>query len=419
MPTVSHHTTGHPKTDPSITLEPAEGGEFQTAPVLGISFAHATNDTYTSFLPPLLPALIAKLTLSKTEAGLLAFLQSSPSLLQPVVGHLGDRVNLRYLVILGPAMVATMTSLLGVASRYAWLVLLVMVAGLSSASLHAVAPPMAGRLSGRRLGRGMGIWMVGGALGYTLGPIVVVSAVKFLTLEGTPWLMIGGWIASIILFLRLRHLPPPPRTSSQGGSWREGLRGLRPLLVPLVGITLMRSLVMAASFIFLPTYLTEQGANLWLAGVSVSVISGAGMAGSLLGGSLSDRFGRRPVISVFAMLAPLLLFALLVVSGWARLLVLLGLGIAVPPVQVILMALVQESCPDNRALANGLYLSLAFLSESGGAVVLGALGDLFGLSMAYTTGAVIQLLSLPLVFLLPGKAPAATEASHRSEDPTE
>ncbi len=89
-----------------------------------------------------------------------------------------------------------------------------------------------------------------------------------------------------------------------------------------------------------------------------------------------------------------------------------------PPVQVILMALVQESCPENRALANGLYLSLAFISESGGAVVLGALGDLFGLSVAYTTGAVIQLLSLPLVFLLPGKAAAATGASHRSESAT-
>ncbi|TKJ30517.1 MAG: MFS transporter [Chloroflexi bacterium B3_Chlor] len=419
MRPTTNYTARQRESEVATATQIAEGQDYQAGGVLSVSFAHATNDTYTSFLAPLLPALITKLAMSKTQAGLLAFLQSSPSLLQPVIGYLADRVSLRYFVILSPAVVATMMSLLGVAPRYAVVALLVILAGLSSASLHAVAPAIAGRLSGTRLGRGLGVWMVGGTLGYTLGPIIVVSAVNLLTLEGIPWLMVGGWIASAILFVRLRRVPAPPTTIGDRGLFRAGLGALRPLLVPLVGITVMRGLMVAALFIFLPTYLTERGASLWFAGLSVSIVAGPGMVGSLLGGSLSDRWGRRRVLFVFMLAPPLLLFVLLMVSGWAMVPVLVALGLTIVPTQVILMAVVQESCPDQRALANGLYLSLAFLTESGGAVILGALGDLFGLSLAFTTSAVVLLLSLPLVFLLPtggSVLPNKAEPGESAED---
>ena len=76
-----------------------------------------------------------------------------------------------------------------------------------------------------------------------------------------------------------------------------------------------------------------------------------------------------------------------------------------PAVQVVLMALVQESCPENRALAYGILLSLLFISESVGAVVLGASGDLFGQRLAYGISAVILLLGLPFAFWLPSRQP--------------
>jgi FSR family fosmidomycin resistance protein-like MFS transporter len=397
MPTTNDYPTS------SARAEAAEAEGFQAGRVATISLAHAMNDTYTSFLAPLLPAFIAKFALSKTEAGLLAFMQSSPSVLQPLIGYLADRANLRYLVILTPATTATMMSLLGVAPRYLVLALLVMLAGLSSASLHAVAPAMAGRLSGRSLGRGMGLWMVGGTLGYAVGPTVVVSAVNFLTLEGTPWLMIGGWLASLILYLRLRDVPGRRVMEGDANTWREGLRALRPILAPLVGIIVVRALMGSAILHFLPTFLTEEGANLLFAGVSLSAVHMAGMVGSLVAGSLSDWLGRRLVVFISMLAGPLLMLAFLGVGGLAQLPVLLVLGATMPATQVVLMALVQEKCPENRALANGVFLSLSFLSEAGAAVVVGALGDLFGLRMAFATSAVIVLLGLPLVSRLPGK----------------
>ncbi|MDY6875648.1 MAG: MFS transporter [Chloroflexota bacterium] len=382
-----------------------ETERFQTGRVLTISAGHAVHDTYTAFLAPLLPVFITHLSLSNTEAGLLTVFMQGPSLLQPFIGHLADRVSLRYCVILAPAVTAVMMSLLGVAPSYTALALFLLVVGVSSASMHAVGPVMAGNLSGRRLGRGMGFWMVGGELGRTLGPIVIVTTVRFLTLRGTPWLMIGGLLASAIFYVRLKDVSGRPPNAGQGLPWRQALQAMGPLLVPLVGIIVVRSFMMSALTTYLPTFLSEEGADLWFAGVSLSVLEVAGMAGALLGGAISDRLGRRLVLFISMLATPLLMFVFLAVDGWGQFPILLVMGFTALSVAPAVMALAQESLPDNRALANGIYMSLSFVLRSGVVVVLGALGDLFGLRLAFIVSAVIPLLGLPLILLLPGKQP--------------
>jgi FSR family fosmidomycin resistance protein-like MFS transporter len=260
---------------------------------------------------------------------------------------------------------------------------------------------MVGRLSGKSLGRGMGFWMVGGELGRTLGPIVVVTAVQLLTPAGMPWLMVGGFLASILLYIRLRDVPGRPPNPGGGLPWRQALRLMGPLLVPLVGIIVVRSFMISALTTYLPVFLTEEGAELWLAGASLSVLEGAGVAGALLGGSLSDRLGRRMVLLISLLVTPLLMFVFVAVDGWAwfPLLMLLGFtGLSITPV---IMALVQESFPENRALANGVYMALSFLIRAGAVVVLGAMSDVWGMRFAFTASAVIPLLGLPFLLLLP------------------
>ncbi len=384
-------------------VQAAEAERFQTDGVLTISAGHAVHDTYTAFLAPLLPAFIANLALSKTEAGVLTVFMQGPSLLQPFIGHLADRVNLRYFVILAPAVTAAMMSLLGVAPGYGVLALFLTVTGLSSASLHAVAPVIAGNLSGRSLGRGMGFWMVGGELGRTLGPIVIVSAVRLLGLGGTPWLMIGGFLASAVLYVRLRGVPTRPVNAGQGLPWRQALRGMGPLLIPLAGIIVARLFMTRSLTTYLPTFLSEEGAGLWLAGASLSLLEAGGVVGALLGGAMSDRLGRRLVLFISMLTTPLLMFAFLASDGWPRFPLLLMMGFTALSVTPVMMALVQESFPENRALANGVYMSFSFLLSSGVIVVLGAMGDLFGLRLAFTVSAVITLLGLPLVLVLPRK----------------
>jgi len=397
MPTASAIVKSQPAT-PTTETE-----RFQAAHVLTASAGHAVHDTYTAFLPSLLPVFIANLSLSNTEAGLLTVFMQGPSLLQPFIGHLADRVSLRTLFTLAPAVTGAMMSLLGVAPGYSMLAAFLVIAGLSSASLHAVGPVIAGNLSGRSLGRGMGFWMVGGELGRTLGPIVIVSAVQLLTLKGTPWLMAAGLLTSALLHVQLRDIAARPPNGGQGLPWRQALREMRPLLVPLTGIIVVRSFMSSALTTYLPTFLSEEGADLWLAGASLSVLEGGGMVGALLGGAISDRLGRRLVLLVSMLTTPLPMFVFLAVNGWLQFPLLLLLGFTALSVAPVFMALVQESFPENRALANGVYMSLSFVLRSVVVVVLGTLGDLFGLRLAFTASAIIPLLGLPLIFLLPGK----------------
>jgi len=385
----------------SIEQETPVDERFQALDVSTIAFGHATHDTYTSFLAPLLPELILKFALSTTQAGLLSVLTRWPSVLQPFIGHLADHASLRYFVILSPAVTATMMSLLGVAPSYAVLALFLIVAGLSSASLHAVGPVMAGRISGRNLGRGMGFWMVGGELGRTLGPIIIVSAVTLVGLAGSAWLMIGGWLASAMLYVRLRNISGRPTDVDRPRPWRQALRTMRPLLVPLSGIVLVRAFVSSSLTTYLPTFLSREGANLWFAGASLSVLEAAGVVGALTGGSLSDRLGRRRILLISMLATPVLMLGFLGTAGWERLPLLLLLGFTTLSVTPVILALVQESFPQNRALANGVYMALSFLISSGTILVVGMMGDAFGLRKAFTISAVLPLLGVPLILLLP------------------
>jgi FSR family fosmidomycin resistance protein-like MFS transporter len=414
-------STAHASADPmrvapgsgedSPSLKP-ETASFETGHVMTFTFAHGVHDTYSSFVAPLLPSLIDKLSLSMTEAGVLDFARTVPALLQPFIGYLGDRVNLKWLIILAPAITATMMSLLGIAPNYAVLLMLALAAGLGSAGLHAVAPAVAGRVSGSKLGWGMGLWMVGGSIGFALGPIIIVAAISHLGLESTPWLMAGGWGASALLFVRLRAISTLSPAAERTGSLREGFHALRPLMAPMVAIVTVWALLTSARMTFLPTFLTQQGESLWFAGIALTAQTGVGWIGALMAGAISDRLGRRVVIFASMIAAAVLMLLFLAADGWIRLPMLMLVGLTGPATRTVLMALVQENCPNNRAMANGMLLTISFMLESGSAVVMGALGDFFGLRMAFTLSALILLLGSPIVRLMPeptttGPPPAA------------
>jgi FSR family fosmidomycin resistance protein-like MFS transporter len=374
---------------------------FRLDRVLTITLGHTVQDMYSSFLAPFLPLLISNLSLSMTTAGLLAVFTRAPSLFQPVIGRLADRVNLRYFFILAPAVSATMMSLLGVAPSYIALIVLLIGAGVGTAALHAVGPVMAGRVSGDNVGRGMGFWTVGGELGKTLGPLLVVNGVAYLSLRGTPLLMLGGWLTSLVLFLQLRKIPGRPPERRAQGSWWPAFMSMRRILLPVVGIGITSSLMDAALTIYLPTFLTGEGIDLRFAGASLSILQVAGVLGAFSGGYLSDRLGRRMVIGSALLSTPVLLFLFLQASGWIQAVIIAGMGFTLLSVQPVAMAIVFESFPENRAFANGIYMALGFGISSASALILGALGDSFGLQQAFIVGGILMLVGFPLIFLLP------------------
>jgi FSR family fosmidomycin resistance protein-like MFS transporter len=361
--------------------------DFNTGRVLTISGGHFIHDTYTAFLAPLLPKFIETLALSKTEAGSLTVFVQLPSLLQPVIGHLSDRYNLRMLVIMAPAIAATLMSLMGLAPNYFILALMLLAAGMGSAGIHSVGPVVVGQQAGSRLGRGMSLWMVGGELGRTLGPLVIVSAVGVFGMRSTGWLMIFGWLTTGLLYVRLKDTPQYYASHSSADSAPVGrvLRDMAPFLLPLAMIIAARAFLSVSLTTYLPIYLSEGGASLWLAGISLTVLEGAGVIGAMTGGSISDRFGRKPVLAFSMTVTPLLMIVFL----------------ALLSVTPVLMAVVQESYPENRALANGLYMALNFVIRSGAVMVLGLMSDNLGIHQAFQISTGLALIGLPFLALLP------------------
>jgi FSR family fosmidomycin resistance protein-like MFS transporter len=387
-------------TDPIVSKEPVSDDKFQTGNVVTIAGGHAVNDTYTAFLPPLLPHFVESFSLTNTAAGALAAFLHLPSLLQPVIGHLADRTTLRWIVILGPGVTGTVMSFLGWAPGYVALALMLLAAGVSVAAFHATAPVAAGYLSGIRLGKGMGFWMVGGEAGRTLGPLVVVSALAVMSVQSMAFLSLAAIATSVLLYFRLRDVPLRTRSDGEQIPWRTAVSAMRRTMLLLGALVSLRSMMVMATTIFLPLYLTEQGASLWVAGAALSIVEAAGIAGALAGGWISDHVGRRAVMILGQIVAPLALIAFLAADGWVRVAILPIIGLSLLAVPPVLMALVQERFPDSRALANGVFLSMNFVIRSIAAIAYGAFGDAFGLSTSMYIAAAAMFVGLPLIWMI-------------------
>ena len=375
-----------------------EKNEFQTEQVLTIASGHFVHDVYSAFLAPLLPLLIEKMSLTLTLAGsLTAFLQF-PAILTPIIGHYADKFNLRYLVIIAPALTATMMSVMGLAPSFWALALILLIAGISVAFFHAPAPAMVGQISGQRVGKGMSWFMAGGELARTVGPLVAVWAVSTWTLDGMFRVMVIGWGMSAVLFLRLREIPISARKQ---GSLQSILPKMRTLFLPLLIVIFFRMFMVVCMTTYLPTFMKLNGSTLFLAGASLSILEFAGVVGALSGGTISDRLGRKPVLMVITILASLLMIAFLKVSGWLLVPVLLVYGfVSISPGPVFL-ALVQDHFPENRAVSNGLYISMNFLLRSLAMLLVGMAGDAFGLQTTFMGSALLSLFGLIGIILLP------------------
>ncbi len=371
---------------------------FQTERVFTIVGGHFIHDIYTAFLAPLLPLIIERLSLSFTLAGVLTWALNLPAVLNPFIGYLADRLSVRYFVILAPAVSATLMSMLGLAPDYLTLFTLLLLVGVSIAAFHAPAPAMIGRMSGNQVGKGMSLFMAAGELGRTVGPLVAVWAVSTWTLSGFYRVMVIGWAASLLLYWRLRQIPARTEKPQQISGL---MRAAKRLFIPLFIMVIFRDFLLTCLSVFLPTFLKTEGASLWAAGAALAIWEFAGVGGALASGILSDRIGRKPLL--FAAIASSAVIMLLFLNVSTSLFVptLLALGFTSLSTGPVTLAIVQDHFPDNRATANGLFLSVVFLIRPVSAAAVGLMGDHFGLRAAFTWSALIALLALPAIFWLP------------------
>lgn len=254
----------------------------------------------------------------------------------------------------------------------------------------------------------MSLFMAGGELARTVGPLLLVWAVSTWTLEGSWRIVTFGWAATFVLFWRLKDIPA---RQAVPGELSTLLPYFRNLFLPLGAIVLFRNLMAVSLTIYLPTFMDLEGASLWMAGASLSVLELAGVGGALVSGTFSDRLGRKAVLLIVTILSAGIMLIFLSVDGWVRLPVLVFLGFTVLSVTPVLLALVQEQLPNNRAVGNGLFMLINFLMRAISITLIGLIGDRFGLRTAFFWSVPLSLLCLPAILVLPDKKPAFERAS--------
>ena len=392
------------KTDTQTNKKPyGRSNRFQAGKILALSIGHFIHDVYSSFLSPLLPLLIDKLSLTLTQAGFLSTVMQLPALLNPFIGVLADRISVRYFVILAPAMTAVPMSLIGIAPSYGVLLLLLFITGISVSIFHVPAPVMISHLSAARKGRGMSFFMTGGELARTIGPLVAVAGVSLLGLEGFYPVMIFGLISTGWLYLKLRDVPANSVHTKRNLSALQTWRQLRYILGPLSAILVARGFMHASLTAFLPTYINLETGNLWLAGIALTLFEFAGVAGVLTAGSMSDLFGRRKTLLVSLIGAPVCLFVFTITGGWFRIAALLVTGFTLLSTTPVMLALVQEHARNAPAAANGLFMMISFIARSAVVVLVGFTADRIGLQATYLISAAMGLIGIPFIFRLPQK----------------
>jgi FSR family fosmidomycin resistance protein-like MFS transporter len=231
---------------------------------------------------------------------------------------------------------------------------------------------------------------------------VVVATIAVLTLKGLPWLMTLGMLASIILYYRLKNATTVRRSQAEAGlPARQALLEMRSLMLPIIGITFITGFLNANLVVYLPTFMSKEGAVFALAGISLTIVELGGALGVFLMSMFSDRLGQRNIALVGTLASVAFSWAFLSTQGWLQYLLLFGLGMSAFIANPAFLAMIQTRFTKNSSLANGVYMSSAFVLRSVVVVIVGILADRYGMRSVFMGSSLAALLAVPIILTLP------------------
>jgi FSR family fosmidomycin resistance protein-like MFS transporter len=378
--------------------------------VLGaISFCHALNDMFQSLLPSIYPILKTSFHLDFGQIGLITLTyQLVASLLQPFVGLYTDRKPQPYSLALGMGFTMAGLLLLSVAPNFNLLLIGAALVGMGSSIFHPESSRVARLASGGQHGLAQSLFQLGGNVGSSLGPLLAAFVVLPHGQRSIGWFSIGALIgiAALAKVGKLNsHTPAESR--SRGGAHGYADHGVLPTRTIFLAITVLLALLFSKFFYLasLSSYYTFYLISKFHVSVRASqlflfLFLGAVAAGTIIGGPIGDRVGRKLVIwcSILGVLPFTLLLPHANLFWTAVLTVIIGVIIASAFPAIVVYA--QELVPGKVGMISGLFFGFVFGMGGIGAALLGELADATSIGLVYQVCAYLPAIGL-LTFFLP------------------
>jgi MFS transporter, FSR family, fosmidomycin resistance protein len=398
-----------------------ERGGVDRRAMATLSAGHLFTDVAQGSIPALLPFLISRDHLNYASASALILAATiSSSVIQPLFGHFSDRRSLPWLMPAGPALAGFGVAMVGIAPTYPLTFAAVVVSGIGVAAFHPEGSRFANYVSGSRRASGMSLFSVGGNIGFALGPLLITPLVLVFGLSGTLLLVIPTWLMAVVLAVELPRLRLF-RTDLVGGRvQRTHQHDAWGPFAMLGTVIALRSFVYFGLVTFIPLYYV---ANLHTSkatgNAALSALLLGGAAGTLIGGRLADRFGRRAVLTGSMTVLPPLVVGFLL-SGPALGVVFVALaGAATIATFAVTIVMGQEYLPGRIGVASGVTIGLSIGLGGVGAPLLGLLADAKGLLAVFEAIAVFPVLALAVALALPRHTPRAPATDQRGPNATD
>jgi FSR family fosmidomycin resistance protein-like MFS transporter len=391
--------------NPAAPAQPAVKVQRTVYSVLGaISFSHLLNDMIQSLILAIYPMLKDNFSLSFGQIGLITLTyQITASLLQPLVGTYTDKHPKPYSLPVGMGFTLAGLLLMSVAPSFGVLLVAAALVGCGSSVFHPESSRVARLASGGRHGLAQSLFQVGGNAGSSLGPLLAALIVIPHGQRSIAWFSVAALVAIVVLTQIGRWYKANPsvkKTRSQAGHATLSRNKVMFAMSILMLLIFSKYFYLASINSYFTFYLIDKfHLPIQAAQIHLFVFLAAVAAGTVIGGPIGDKIGRKYVIWVSILgVAPFTLLLPYANLFWTGVLTVI-IGIVLASAFSAILVYAQELIPGKVGMVAGLFFGLAFGMAGIGAAVLGQLADATSITYVYKVCSFLPLIGVLTVFL--------------------